>query len=249
MEPGAGRVADEGEEEPVQKDGKRDEARGRRAAVAELLSRQAERDQIGRSRSVVAAEERFAEALSAELRVHVQRRGAQAVVLERDRRDLLCDEGAKRRDVLLLFGTGRESEHEVGILWPCRGRRAASGVRPSRRRRDRGKVATMEEHRAPGRPSLQVGPVQPEEERKLVTIVFADLSGSTALAERLDAEELRSVLTSFFNALANALQRYGGTIDKYAGAAVMAGFGAPLGPQDGSPRAIRAPPDMHGSSA
>src|SRR3989442_4083420 len=158
MEPGAGRVADEGEHEPVEKDGQRDEVRGRRAAVAELLSRQAERDQIWRSRGLVAAEERFAEALSAELRVHVQRRGAEAVVLERDRRDLLCDEGAKCRDVLLLFGTRRESEHEVGILWPCRGRRAASGVRPSRRPPDTGKVAALEEHRAAGRPYLQVGP-------------------------------------------------------------------------------------------
>src|SRR3989442_6230692 len=139
MEPGAGRVADEGEDEPVQKDGQRDEARGRRAAVAELLSRQAERDQIWRSRGVVAAEERFAEALSAELRVHVQRRGAEAVVLERDRRDLLCDQGAKCRDVLLLFGTRRESEHEGGILWPCPGRLAGSGVRAFQNSPDQGK--------------------------------------------------------------------------------------------------------------
>ena len=107
----------------------------------------------------------------------------------------------------------------------------------------------MEEHRAPGGPSLQVGPVQREEERKLVTIVFADLSGSTALAERLDAEELRSVLTSFFNALANVVQRYGGTIDKYAGDAVMAVFGAPLAHEDDPERAIRASLDMHGAIA
>ena len=79
-----------------------------------------------------------------------------------------------------------------------------------------------------------------EEERKLVTVVFADLIGSTALAERLDAEELRAILTRFFNALAEVIHQFGGTVDKYAGDAVMAVFGAPSAHEDDAERAIGA---------
>ena len=67
--------------------------------------------------------------------------------------------------------------------------------------------------RAPGGPSLQVaaGPaVDLSENRRVVTVLFGDLSGSTTLGERLDPEELRRILTSFFSALAREIQRYGG---------------------------------------
>jgi len=70
--------------------------------------------------------------------------------------------------------------------------------------------------------------------------LFADLEGSTPLGERLDAEVLRRILTSFFGALSREIQRYGGTIDKYAGDAVMAVFGAPLAHEDDAERAISA---------
>src|SRR6185503_6522823 len=78
--------------------------------------------------------------------------------------------------------------------------------------------------------SLQVGGLARSllgEQRKVVTVLFADLSGSTPLAERLDPEELRGILASYFGALARQIQRYEGTIDKYIGAAVMAVFGTP----------------------
>ncbi|HEV2249222.1 MAG TPA: adenylate/guanylate cyclase domain-containing protein [Candidatus Limnocylindria bacterium] len=88
--------------------------------------------------------------------------------------------------------------------------------------------------------SLQVGLTLREEERKVVTVVFADLTGSTALAERLDAEDLRAILTSFFNGVATVVQRFGGTVDKYAGDAVMAVFGAPAAHEDDPERAIGA---------
>src|SRR5205823_1601303 len=55
------------------------------------------------------------------------------------------------------------------------------------------------------------------EQRKVVTVVFADLSGSTPLGERLDPEELRTILASYFTALARQIARYEGTIDKYIG--------------------------------
>ena len=88
-------------------------------------------------------------------------------------------------------------------------------------------------------PSLQVEGAHAEE-RKLVTVLFADLSGSTALAERLDPEEMRRILAAFFNALAHEILRFGGTVDKYAGDAVMAVFGAPVAHEDDPARALRA---------
>ncbi len=70
--------------------------------------------------------------------------------------------------------------------------------------------------------------------------MFCDLSGSTALGERLDPEDLRRILAQFFGALAREIQRYGGTVDKYIGDAVMAVFGAPVAHEDDAERTIRA---------
>ncbi len=85
------------------------------------------------------------------------------------------------------------------------------------------------------------------EQRKVVTILFADLSGSTPLAEKLDPEELRHILGSYFGALARQIQRYEGTIDKYIGDAVMAVFGAPISHEDDAERAIHAAIAMQAS--
>src|SRR5215471_2196623 len=69
-----------------------------------------------------------------------------------------------------------------------------------------------------GGPSLQVAPdarLDLSENRRLVTILFADLAGSTQLGERLDAEDLRQFLAAYFSAGSRQIQRFGGTIDKY----------------------------------
>jgi adenylate cyclase len=92
-------------------------------------------------------------------------------------------------------------------------------------------------------PSLQVGAHEIaalEEQRKVVTVMFADLSGSTPLAEKLDPEELRGILASYFGALAREIQQFGGTIDKYIGDAVMAVWGAPVSREDDALRAVGA---------
>ena len=73
-----------------------------------------------------------------------------------------------------------------------------------------------------------------------VTLLKADISGSTPLAERLDPEELRGVLGAYFAALAREIQRHGGAVDKYIGDAVMAVFGLPEARPDDAARAIRA---------
>src|SRR3954454_12776933 len=78
------------------------------------------------------------------------------------------------------------------------------------------------------------------EERKTVTIVFVDLVGFTAQAERLDPEDVRRVLAPYHARLRAELERHGGTVEKFIGDAVMAVFGAPTAHEDDPERAVRA---------
>ncbi|MEO8425122.1 MAG: adenylate/guanylate cyclase domain-containing protein, partial [Actinomycetota bacterium] len=82
------------------------------------------------------------------------------------------------------------------------------------------------------------------EVRKTVTIVFCDVTGSTALGERLDPESLRDVQSRYFGAMREAIERHGGTVEKYIGDAVMAVFGIPQLHEDDALRAARAAVDM-----
>ena len=83
-------------------------------------------------------------------------------------------------------------------------------------------------------------PVAPQEVRKLVTILFCDLKGSTSLAETLDSESLREVMGLYFDAMSDAITAHGGTIEKFIGDAVMAVFGLPRVREDDALRAVRA---------
>jgi class 3 adenylate cyclase/tetratricopeptide (TPR) repeat protein len=78
------------------------------------------------------------------------------------------------------------------------------------------------------------------EERKVVTILFTDLVGSTARAEGLDPEDVRATLSSYYARLRAELERHGGTVEKFIGDAVMAVFGAPVAHEDDAERAVRA---------
>jgi class 3 adenylate cyclase/tetratricopeptide (TPR) repeat protein len=80
--------------------------------------------------------------------------------------------------------------------------------------------------------------------RKTVTAVFADMVGSTPLAERLDPEALREVLESYFETMRGIIQRHGGTVDKFIGDAVVATFGIPHVNEDDALRAVRAAWEM-----
>jgi class 3 adenylate cyclase len=81
----------------------------------------------------------------------------------------------------------------------------------------------------------------PAEERKLATVLFADLVGSTAMAdEASDPERTRLVLNRFYDAMAEEIERCGGTVEKFAGDAVMAAFGAPAAQEDHAERALHA---------
>ena len=78
------------------------------------------------------------------------------------------------------------------------------------------------------------------EERKTVTIVFVDLVGFTAQAERLDPEDVQQVLSPYHARVRAELERHGGTVEKFIGDAVMAVFGAPAAHEDDPERAVRA---------
>ena len=80
----------------------------------------------------------------------------------------------------------------------------------------------------------------PQEERKVVTVFFSDLKGSTNLGEQLDPESLREVMTRYFDAMTAVLRRHGGTIEKFIGDAIMAVFGLPKLHEDDALRAVRA---------
>ena len=80
--------------------------------------------------------------------------------------------------------------------------------------------------------------------RKTVTIVFCDVVGSTALGEALDPESLRHVMERYFDAMRAAIERHGGTVEKFIGDAVMAVFGVPRVHEDDALRAVRAAAEM-----
>ena len=78
------------------------------------------------------------------------------------------------------------------------------------------------------------------EERKVVTVLFADITGSTKLGELLDPERLRELMGAFFAAMRSEIEAEGGTVEKFIGDAVMAAFGVPRVHEDDPARALRA---------
>jgi class 3 adenylate cyclase/tetratricopeptide (TPR) repeat protein len=87
-------------------------------------------------------------------------------------------------------------------------------------------------------------PPSVREVRKTVTILFCDVMGSTAMGERLDPESTRRVMSRYFDEMRAAIERHGGTVEKFIGDAVMAVFGIPVVHEDDALRAVRAAADM-----
>jgi class 3 adenylate cyclase/tetratricopeptide (TPR) repeat protein len=84
----------------------------------------------------------------------------------------------------------------------------------------------------------------PREVRKTVTVVFSDVTGSTALGERLDPESLRRVMSRYFDEMQAVVEAHEGTVEKFIGDAVMAVFGIPVVHEDDAVRAVRAAAEM-----
>ena len=82
-------------------------------------------------------------------------------------------------------------------------------------------------------------------ERRQITVLFSDLSGFTAISERLDPEDVQAITNRIFAAATEIVEKYGGRIDKFQGDAVMAVFGDPVAHEDDAERAVRAVIDLH----
>src|SRR5213083_2428030 len=87
------------------------------------------------------------------------------------------------------------------------------------------------------------------EERRLITALFADISGFTGLADRLDPEQLLEVIDPIVSALSSIVGRYEGYVEKFAGDALLALFGAPVTHEDDAERALSVALDMHAELA
>src|ERR671922_1514463 len=77
-------------------------------------------------------------------------------------------------------------------------------------------------------------------ERKLATVLFVDIVDSTRFVTRADPEVVRRRVTQFFETVSNCVEQHGGTVEKFAGDAVMAAFGVPQAHEDDAQRAVRA---------
>jgi len=99
-------------------------------------------------------------------------------------------------------------------------------------------LATESAGAEPATPKVQVA------ERRLMTVLFADLVGFTTLSEQLDAEDVRELLLLYFDRCRTMIERYGGTVQKFIGDAVMAVWGSPVAREDDAERAVRAALDL-----
>jgi class 3 adenylate cyclase len=93
-----------------------------------------------------------------------------------------------------------------------------------------------------GAPLSEAAPAR--EVRKVVTVLFCDVTGSTALGERIDPESLRRVMARYFETARTIVERHGGTVEKFIGDAVMAVFGVPAVHEDDALRAVRAAAEL-----
>jgi class 3 adenylate cyclase/predicted ATPase len=107
-----------------------------------------------------------------------------------------------------------------------------------------GSALAGEEVRATEPPTAEPAHVEPASERRLVSVLFADLVGFTTLSESRDAEDVRALLSGYFETCRRLIERYGGAVEKFIGDAVMAVWGAPVAKEDDAERAVRAALDL-----
>ena len=95
-----------------------------------------------------------------------------------------------------------------------------------------------------GEPAPAAASTAPAAERKLVSVLFADLVGFTVLSEERDSEDTRELLSRYFDTCRRLIELYGGTVEKFIGDAVMAVWGTPTATEDDAERAVRAALDL-----
>src|SRR5205085_7100919 len=149
---------------------------------------------------------------------------------------------ARRADQAAAADRGRARERRLGRAPP---RRAAP---LGRRDRGRANARNSGPRALRGRPAAarvtglhrRARPLSSRRERKVVTVLFADLVGFTSRAESLDPEDVEAILRPYHERLRATLEHFGGTVEKFIGDAVMAVFGAPTAHEDDPERAVRA---------
>jgi class 3 adenylate cyclase/tetratricopeptide (TPR) repeat protein len=141
--------------------------------------------------------------------------------------------------MLALYRAGRQAEALAAYRQVRQTLVAELGLEPGERLRE------LERQMLEHDPAILGGRHSPRlsaarEERKVVTVFFADLVDFTATAEQLDPEDVRAFLTPYYAHIRSELERFGGTVEKFIGDAVMALFGAPVAHEDDPERAVRA---------
>jgi adenylate cyclase len=136
---------------------------------------------------------------------------------------------------MICTGCGFETPPDFAFCPRCGQRLSAAGE---------AKTAPVAPPPAPPAPPPAAPSPAREADRRQVTVLFADLTGFTALSERLDPEVVRAFQTALFDTLAQAIARYDGFVEKFVGDAVMAVFGAPVAHEDDPQRAVGAALDM-----
>ena len=153
--------------------------------------------------------------------------------------------------MLALYGSGRQTEALAAYQAARRTLAEELGLVPSEelQRLERAILAHDPSLELPApivAPERPVASLQPA--RKTVTILFAGVVNSTAMAEQFDPELLRSVIGRYFDVARTALERHGGTVEKFIGDAVMAVFGIPELHEDDALRAVRAASDLRAAT-
>jgi DNA-binding SARP family transcriptional activator len=162
-------------------------------------------------------------------------------------------EGLRRQHMLALYRAGRQAEALAAYQEARRALADELGIEPSPALRDlERRILQQDPTLSPAAPPAapEVSPAAeppaareepaPEEMLKLVTVLFADLVGSTALAQSRHPEDVRALMSDFFSAMTGVIEAEGGTVEKYVGDAIMAVFGVPTVHEDDAVRAVRA---------
>ncbi|MFL5925626.1 MAG: BTAD domain-containing putative transcriptional regulator [Gaiellaceae bacterium] len=142
--------------------------------------------------------------------------------------------------MLALYGAGRQAEALAAYRQARQTLVAELGIEPGERLRElHGQMLTQDAAIPGDRPPARLT-TAPREERKVVTVFFADLADITATAERLDPEDVRAVLRPYYARIRSEVERFGGRVETFIGDAMMALFGAHLAHEDDPERAVRA---------